>query len=88
MGKTKETQKDRVIKYIKDFGSITPGEAFTELGAYRLSAIIYDLKHKDGYNIKTEIQSGKNRYGDTTHFAKYSFIEQDEELMKHIPSIM
>ena len=84
----KMSQKDRVIKYIKDFGSITPAEAFTELGAYRLSAIIYDLKHKDGYNIRTEIQSGKNRYGDTTHYAKYSFIEQDEELMKHIPSLI
>ena len=83
----KMSQKDRVIKYIKDFGSITPAEAFTELGAYRLSAIIYDLKHKDGYSIKTETQKGKNRYGDTTHYAKYSFIEQDEELMKHISSI-
>ena len=82
------SQKDRVLNYINEFGSITPKEAFEDLGAYRLSAIIYDLKHKDGYNIKTEIQSGKNRYGDTTHFAKYSFIEQDEELMKHIPSIM
>ena len=84
----KMSQKDRVIKYIKDFGSITPAEAFTELGAYRLSAIIYDLKHKDGYSIKTETQKGKNRYGDTTHYAKYSFIEQDEELMKHIPSLI
>lgn len=83
----KMSQKDRVIKYIKDFGSITPAEAFTELGAYRLSAIIYDLKHKDGYNVKTETEKGKNRYGDTTHYAKYSFIEQDEELMKHISSI-
>lgn len=88
MGKTKITQKDRVVKYIKDFGSITPGEAFTELGAYRLSAIIYDLKHKDGYNIKTEIERGKNRYGDCTCFARYSFIEQDEEIMKYVPSIM
>lgn len=83
----KESQKQRVIKYIKDFGSITPAEAFTELGAYRLSAIIYDLKHKDGYNIKTEIERGKNRYGDSTCFARYSFIEQDEEIMNLIPTI-
>ena len=71
------SQKERVLDYINKFGSITPKEAFEDLGAYRLSAIIYDLKYKDGYNIKTEMVIGKNRFGETTHYAKYSFVEQD-----------
>lgn len=88
MGKNKVTQKDRVLEYMQDFGSISPKEAFEDLGVYRLSAIIYDLKYKDGYDIKTEIERGKNRYGDSTCYARYSFAEQNEEIMNHIPSII
>ena len=83
------SQKQRVLNYINEFGSISPKEAFEDLGAYRLSAIIYDLK-KDGHNIKTEIERSKNRYGETTHYARYSFVEQDkmiEENMNHIPML-
>lgn len=80
-------QRQRVIEYIKQNGSITQLEATEKLGALRLSAIIYDLKYKDGYNIKTEMEKGKNRFGESTCYGRYSFIEQDEELMKHIPSI-
>ena len=32
--------KERVLQYIKDFGSITTFEAFTELGCSRLSEYI------------------------------------------------
>ena len=84
----KESQKERVLKHINQYGSITQKEAWELYGASRLSAIIYDLKYKDGYNIKTEMVKGKNRYGEPTCFGAYSFVEQDEELMKHIPSII
>lgn len=43
--------KERVLKYILDFGSISTCEAIKDLGCTRLSAYIYMLK-KEGYDIK------------------------------------
>ena len=68
------TQKEMVIQYITDFGSITPLEALADLGIMRLASRISELK-QDGHKIKKETVKGKNRYGKTTHYAKYSFGE-------------
>ena len=66
------TQKERIIKYIADFGSITQLEAIKDLGIMRLSARIWDIRH-DGMRIKTEIVKAKNRYGEPVHYHRYSF---------------
>lgn len=71
--KKRITQKDMVIQYIKDFGEITPLDAFRDLGVMRLSAIIYKLRWKDLLSIKTEYRTEKNRYGTSVTFAVYSF---------------
>lgn len=62
---------DRVLKYMQDFGSITTLDAIRDLGDTRLSDKIYRLK-KSGYLIKTETEKGKNRYGEKTHYTRYS----------------
>ena len=65
------TQCDKVLKYINDFGSITPLEAMNDLGIMRLAARINDLSNK-GISIKRELIKSKNRYGETVRYAKYS----------------
>lgn len=65
------TQCERVLRHMKDFGSITSAEAITEYGIYRLASRISDLK-KQGVPIEKETVSGKNRYGERTSYAKYS----------------
>lgn len=64
------TQCERILRHLQDYGQITTMEAFNEYGITRLSGRIYDLK-ADGYKISSTITSGKNRYGDTTHFTTY-----------------
>lgn len=64
------TQKERILKHLQDFGSITSWEAIKEYGCTRLSAYIYLLR-KDGYIIENENVTTKNRYGDVVTFAKY-----------------
>lgn len=64
------TQKERILKHLQDFGSITSWEAIKEYGCTRLSAYIYLLR-KDGYIIENENVTTKNRYGDAVTFAKY-----------------
>lgn len=68
------TQKQRILKYLNDFGSITPMQAFHDLGITKLATRISEMK-KDGYTFHTETVKAKNRYGESTHFAKYSLGE-------------
>lgn len=68
------TQCERVLDYMKRFGSITAAEAVMDLGVYRLSARIADLKH-DGHHIKDAMESGRNRFGEKTSYKRYSLEE-------------
>ena len=66
------TQREAILQYINDFGSITPMEAFSDLGITKLATRISEMK-KDGMQFKIESVKTKNRYGKTVRFAKYSF---------------
>lgn len=68
------TQCERVIDYIKRFGSITSYQAYLDLGITQLGARIDDLQ-KDGYTFKKETKVGKNRFGEPTRFKEYSLEE-------------
>ena len=64
------SQTEMILKYLVEFGSITPVEAMEEFGIMRLGARIWDLKAQ-GVPIKTESESRKNRYGKTVTYARY-----------------
>jgi len=66
------SQRERILSYLKENKTITPLEALSELGVYRLSARIGELR-TDGHDISTETLSSKNRYGEHIHFAKYVY---------------
>ena len=72
----KRTQADRVLDYIKKFGSITTLEAFRDLGVTRLSARIFELRDK-GLNIDSTNVTSKNRYGENCTYAKYYLRKED-----------
>lgn len=63
-------QWERVLKYLNDFGSITPLQALADLGIMRLGARIYDLRKK-GYEIVRETEKSQNRYGQPVRYARY-----------------
>lgn len=68
------TQTDRVLRHLREFGSITAAEAMHEYGIFRLAARIADLRRL-GVAITKETAKSKNRYGETTHFARYKIKE-------------
>jgi hypothetical protein len=68
------TQAERVLKYLRDFGSITQLEAIRDIRCMRLGARIFDLK-REGYAIKKEMETSKNRYGEDTSYARYRLVE-------------
>lgn len=70
------TQAQRVLEYIKTFGSITQLEALKDLGVMRLASRISDLK-KNEYPIKSEIEVVQNRFGENCYIKRYSLQEVD-----------
>lgn len=68
---SKINQRKRVIAYIKEFGSITTYEAFSELGCVCLPKRISELK-KEGYLFDTKAEATVNRYGDIVSYNRYS----------------
>lgn len=71
------TQCDRILRHLKDYGSITPLEAMNEYGIMRLAARINDLRAQ-GIAIASEVKTGKNRYGEDTHFSVYRLKKEGE----------
>lgn len=77
------TQKDRIINYIREFGSISSWEAYSDLGITQLGARIDQLK-KEGYEFKTEWESNTNRFGEKTDYKRYYLVDIIAENMEHI----
>ena len=70
--KEKRTQCEYLAEYLDMYGSITPLEALTAFGCFRLGARIADLR-ADGYRIRTDINKDGKR------FAIYSVEEESNE---------
>lgn len=64
-------QTGLVLKYMEDFGSITPLDAVKDLGIMCLAERIRDLR-KSGVKIVSTPESGLNRYGAKTHYTRYT----------------
>mgnify|MGYP001106129508 CR=1 FL=1 len=80
----KITQRDRILQYIRQFGSISSWEAYSDLGITQLGARIDQLK-KEGYGFRTEWESSKNRYGEKVDFKRYYLVDDIiSENMEHI----
>lgn len=82
----KIAQKDRIINYIREFGSISSFEAYADLGITQLGARIDQLK-KEGYEFKTEWERKTNRYGEKTDYKRYYLADMLAENMEHIPKV-
>ena len=79
----KITQKDRILEYIRNFGSISSFEAYADLGITQLGARIDQLK-KEGYEFKTEWESNTNRFGEKTDYKRYYLADMISENMEYI----
>lgn len=65
-------QRQRILAYIDQFGSISPFEAFVDLGITKLASRVSELIYQDGIPIKKEKEYVFNRYGEKVHYMRYS----------------
>lgn len=79
----RKTQTQAVLEWLQQGRSITSMEAFAELGATRLSAIVFNLR-KNGYDIEADTVCAKNRYGQTVCFARYRLKDSPEPYEENV----
>ena len=65
------TQHERIKDYMIRFGSISPMEAFADLGITKLATRISEMI-RDGEDIVKHAETGKNRFGEKTHYTRYT----------------
>lgn len=68
------TQTEKILAYMRDYGSITPLDALAEFGCMRLAARIADIR-ATGIPITSTMESSKNRYGETVRYSRYKLEE-------------
>lgn len=73
-----DTQENLVLQHLKEHGSITSMEAINLFGATRLSAIIYNLRHKNGCDILTNLETVTTRLGQKTSIARYILVKENK----------
>ena len=62
------SQNAKILKFLRGGNGITPMEALTKFGSFRLSARIYDLRRM-GHRIHTTIVSDRGK-----HYARYTLL--------------
>jgi hypothetical protein len=60
----------RLLDYLEHNYAITPLEALSILGIYRLSDTVFQLR-KDGKNIVTHLVNVTNKFGEVCRVAEY-----------------
>ncbi len=65
------TQSERILAYIREFGSISPMEAFSDLGITKLATRVSEMS-RDGIRFKKQMEKTKNRYGEAVSYMRYS----------------
>ena len=69
----------KVKEHLIEIGHITSLEAIQLYGATRLSAIIFNLRHKRGMNIRNERVNFTDRYGTKSHYDIYIYDKTEED---------
>lgn len=73
------TQHEQILEYIRTFGSITPMEAFADLGITKLATRVSEMR-REGISFIKEPITTKNRFGRPVIFMRYKL---DEGRDKH-----
>ena len=63
-------QIDRVVAYVQKYGSISPMEAFFDLGITKLATVI-SRDIAEGGKWDKQMESTRNRFGERVHYMRY-----------------
>lgn len=72
------SQNERIISYMKQFGSITQLDALKDLGVMRLASRISDMKSM-GVPIVSTVETVVNLFGEKTYIKRYSLKKEETD---------
>lgn len=64
------TQKAKIYAYMMAHKTITQREA-NALGVYRLAARVFDMRHQDGIDVRSELTTAINADGEPCRYSTY-----------------
>lgn len=64
------TQKEQIIEYLEQHKTMTPIDAFYEIGCMKLATRVSELK-RQGYDIETKMETYTNWKGQKKRYARY-----------------
>lgn len=76
------TQHDLIIRYLNKKNSITPMDAFHDLGITKLATRISEMRQK-GYQFSDEWIDGVNKFGVEVRYKRYHLIAAIENTKSH-----
>lgn len=82
---TLSPQERAIAEHLERFGSITSHTAINGYGVTRLSAVIWNLRHKKGFSIVSEALKVPSRYSQSTNVANYIYKGRIDENGVFIP---
>lgn len=65
-------QYERIVAYVKRFGSISPMEAFNDLGITKLSTRIGEMEQSGQYEFNRKYETVNNRFGEPVRYMRYT----------------
>ena len=71
------TQHDLILNYLKKFRTITPYEAFKDLGITKLATRISEMR-QEGYQFADVWVEDVNRFGENVRYKRYSLIRRKD----------
>ena len=72
------THHQRIYEYMDKFGSISPMEAFSDLGETKLATRIGEMRRR-GIEIEGREEVGKNRFGQEVRYMRYRLREKENK---------
>ena len=69
-----KTQKSELLRYFKKGMWISQDKCKELTGSTRLSALMFTLRHKEGYEFISRKKKVVNRYGNPSHFTEYKLV--------------
>ena len=64
------TQRERILRHLREVGSITNAEAMNEYGIGHLASRISEMR-QEGLPIVSTTETSKNRYGEKVSYSRY-----------------
>ena len=79
MANKRPTQRQRVVQYMRENGSITRLDSCTKLFIFELASRIGELERR-GWVFDKVRESVKNTYGETKNFTRYRILKEGTEI--------